>query len=90
MLDMTKSGHFDLILLDFNLSDNKTGYDVVSAVRKNAPETPIMVMLGTFDSVDENQMSQVGIQDKIVKPFESSKFIKKCQELIEPLLKPKI
>jgi hydrogenase maturation factor HypF (carbamoyltransferase family) len=42
-----------------------------------------MVMLGTFDTVDDSLMHDSGIADKIVKPFESGKFIKKCSELIE-------
>jgi hypothetical protein len=47
------------------------------------PNAAIIAMLGTFDTIDESQFKACGITDKIVKPFESAKFIKKCHELLE-------
>lgn len=73
---------FDLILVDFNLSESKSGYDLCKEVHKLAPQTPIMAMLGTFDTVDDSSLREAGILDKIVKPFESEKFIAKCTALI--------
>ena len=78
-----ESDHFDLILLDFNLSDTKSGYELSKKINSIMPNAAIIVMLGTFDSIDESQFSTSGIADKIVKPFESSKFIKKCRDLLE-------
>lgn len=74
---------FDLILLDFNLSDSHTGYDLAKQISHSMPNAAIIVMLGTFDTVDEAQFEACGITDKIVKPFESTKFIKKCRDLLE-------
>ena len=42
-----------LILLDFNLSENKTGYDL-SKELKNIHPSKILMMYGTFDTVDES------------------------------------
>ncbi len=78
-----ESNHFDLILLDFNLSDSRSGYELSKQINNIMPGAAIIVMLGTFDSIDEGQFSSCGISDKIVKPFESSKFIKKCRDLLE-------
>jgi DNA-binding response OmpR family regulator len=78
-----QSGHYDLILLDFNLSDSRTGYELSKQINQALPEAAIIVMLGTFDTVDESQFEACGITDKIVKPFESTKFIKKCRDLLE-------
>lgn len=78
-----ESNHFDLILLDFNLSDSRSGYELSKQINNIMPGAAIIVMLGTFDSIDEGQFSSCGITDKIVKPFESSKFIKKCHDLLE-------
>ena len=44
-----------------------------------------MALLGTFDEVDESKIKEVGIIDKIVKPFESSKFIKMCRNLLKDI-----
>lgn len=78
-----ESNHFDLILLDFNLSDSRSGYELSKQINNVMPGAAIIVMLGTFDSIDEGQFATCGISDKIVKPFESSKFIKKCRDLLE-------
>jgi DNA-binding response OmpR family regulator len=78
-----QSSKYDLILLDFNLSDSRTGYEISKEINKLMPEALIIVMLGTFDTVDESQFADCGITDKIVKPFESSKFIKKCRDLLD-------
>lgn len=78
-----QSNEFDLILLDFNLSDSRTGYDLAKQISQVMPSAAIIVMLGTFDTVDESQFASSGITDKIVKPFESTKFIKKCRDLLE-------
>lgn len=78
-----QSNHFDLILLDFNLSDTRSGYELSKQINNIMPGAAIIVMLGTFDTIDESQFGSNGISDKIVKPFESSKFIKKCRDLLE-------
>ena len=83
LLKKIDSNSFDLVLLDFNLSDSKTGYELAKLIHNKNPNAAIIVMLGTFDTVDESQFLDCGISDKIVKPFESNKFIKKCRDLLE-------
>jgi DNA-binding response OmpR family regulator len=83
LMDHAKSGEFDLILLDFNLSESKSGYQLATELCHLAPHSKVMVMLGTFDSVDEDELDRSGIADKIVKPFEGQRFIQKCQTLIQ-------
>ena len=73
-----QSNHFDLIL-----SDSRSGYELSKQINNVMPGAAIIVMLGTFDSIDEGQFGSCGISDKIIKPFESSKFIKKCRDLLE-------
>jgi DNA-binding response OmpR family regulator len=83
LLKKVGTSKFDLILLDFNLSDVRLGYDLAKEVSRISPDAAIIVMLGTFDTVDDSQFEACGIADKIVKPFESTKFIKKCRDLLE-------
>lgn len=83
LLNKVESNSFDLVLLDFNLSDTTTGYDLSKKIKAKNPNAAIVVMLGTFDSVDDSQFKNSGITDKIIKPFESSKFIKKCKDALE-------
>ncbi len=77
-----RGGDYNLVLLDFNLSESKSGYELVQEIKSLSPHVKVLAMLGTFDSIDESQLDQSGADGKIVKPFDSSKFIQKCRELI--------
>ena len=72
-----------LVFLDFNLSEKYTGYELTSKIKSLSPTTKVLLLLGTFDSVDEAAMEKCGASDKIVKPFDSNKFIAICKQLIE-------
>jgi CheY-like chemotaxis protein len=74
-----------LILLDFNLSEKFTGYELSSKIKSICPHAKILLLLGTFDSVDELSMQKSGASDKIVKPFDSNKFIAICKNLVDSL-----
>lgn len=83
LIKQLELGDNNLLLLDFNLSTTKNGYDLAKEILKISPSLPIMAMMGTFDTIDENLLLEAGILDKVVKPFESEKFINKCKALIE-------
>lgn len=78
-----KMDHYDLLLLDINLSEKKNGAALIRELVSLYPELPILVMLGTFDTVDENELYAAGAKDKVIKPFDGQKFIERCRELIE-------
>lgn len=71
-----------LVLLDFNLSESMTGYDLCKKIKELSPESNVLVMYGTFDTIDEDLLSQSGAANKIVKPFDSNKFVSLCKNLI--------
>lgn len=77
-----KNESFDLILLDFTLSPKISGYELATEMRKYS-SAPILAMLGTFDSVDLDELNRAGIAQKIVKPFESEKFVAMCSDLLD-------
>lgn len=73
----------EIVFLDFNLSENLTGYELSSKIKSICPSTEVLMLLGTFDSVDDSAMEKCGASDKIVKPFDSNKFIAICKRLVE-------
>jgi DNA-binding response OmpR family regulator len=73
----------EIVFLDFNLSENLTGYELSSKIKSICPSTKVLMLLGTFDSVDDSAMEKCGASDKIVKPFDSNKFIAICKRLVE-------
>ena len=68
---------YNLILIDFNFSSSKSGSEIIKEVRIAAPDTPIMAMLGVFDSITD--VESIGVQDTVVKPFDSATFVDKCR-----------
>jgi DNA-binding response OmpR family regulator len=72
-----------LVLLDFSLSENKSGYELCKIIRSKKPGTSVLMMYGTFDTIDENALKNCGAQAKIIKPFDSGKFINLCKTLIQ-------
>lgn len=80
MLDNLKSDQFDLVLLDFNLSDDDDGYELCQKIKEVNPQVKILAMLGTFDTVDDSRLESLGVLEQVVKPFESSIFIQKIKD----------
>jgi DNA-binding response OmpR family regulator len=72
-----------LVFLDFNLSEKHTGYELTSKIKSLLPSTKVLLLLGTFDTVDDAAMEKCGASDKIVKPFDSNKFIAICKHLLD-------
>lgn len=77
-----------LVLLDFNLSEKYTGYELTTKIKSAHPACKVLLLLGTFDSVDDAAMEKCGASDKIVKPFDSNKFIAICKQLIDTSADP--
>jgi len=74
---------FDLILLDFSLSQKTNPYDLIKQVKSKSPQAKIISLIGTFDSADDVLIKKSGADDKLTKPFESSKFVMKIGLVLE-------
>ncbi|MFA5584056.1 MAG: response regulator [Bacteriovoracaceae bacterium] len=81
LFDQLDKEHADLVCLDFNLSDNFSGPELAERIKAKSPSTQVLFLLGTFDTVDDATMEKCGAADKIVKPFDSNKFISICKQL---------
>ncbi|MFZ8932273.1 MAG: response regulator transcription factor [Bacteriovoracaceae bacterium] len=82
MKEALQKDTYDLVLLDFNLTQDKSGYELAKEVHELSPNCSIMALLGTFDSIDEVKMKESFIEDKVVKPFESKEFISKVRSFL--------
>jgi DNA-binding response OmpR family regulator len=81
LLGLVQENNPSLVLLDFNLSENKTGYDLAKEI-KAICQPKIMMLYGTFDTIDETLLEETGVNSHIVKPFDGNKFINSCRQLI--------
>ncbi len=82
LMDSLLDSDLSLILLDFGLSEEKNGLELIKLV-KSKTEVPILALMGTFDSIDESALFNAGISDFVIKPFESEVFSQKCSSLLE-------
>ena len=71
-------GPYDLIVLDYRFADN-----FIAQVKQDFATAKILAMLGTFDQKDEGELLNQGADDCIVRPFESGKFLDKCNKLLQ-------
>jgi len=73
----------EIVLLDFNLSENKTGYDLCREIKQINPQIGVLMLFGTFDTIDEELLLECGCNYHIVKPFDGNKFINLCRALAQ-------
>jgi DNA-binding response OmpR family regulator len=75
---------FDLILLDINMP-KMDGRDVLSKLRNNhaTAAVPVLIYSGRAGQLDRLVGLELGADDYIDKPFESSLLVKKIERLIQ-------
>jgi CheY-like chemotaxis protein len=73
----------DLALVHIN-TPKMSGYDVCHAIRKDPQLTaiPVLLLVGTHESLDETRVKACGADGHIIKPFESQALIDRVNELI--------
>ncbi len=74
---------YSLVLLDANLSESLSGYELSKKVKEISARSRVLLMFGTFDNVDEALLKECGASDKVIKPFDSNRFISTCRLLVE-------
>jgi len=82
-LDKAREAKPDLIMADVSMP-GKNGYEVCEAV-KNDPDlsgVPVLLLAGTFETLDDELAAKVGADDSIVKPFESQELIEKVRAML--------
>ncbi|HEY7405217.1 MAG TPA: response regulator [Candidatus Angelobacter sp.] len=69
-----KKQPFDVVLCDYSLEEQHTGFEVISAARESDPEMPAALLTGyaTKDTADEASSQGIGI---MFKPIEIDEFL---------------
>ena len=67
-LSMTAHKHYDLILLDVNMT-GMDGFEVVKHMRSRGVKTPIIIVSGRQEDYDTLYGLDIGADDYITKPF---------------------
>ncbi len=72
----------DLVLLDFNLTVDKDGYELSSLIKSEINSVKIILVFDTFDQPDNAKIQLSGVDDYIYRPFDGEKLIKTCRHLM--------
>lgn len=75
----------DLVLADVHMP-GATGYEVCEQIRRTPgfEQTPVMLLVGSFEPFDETEAKRVGANDYLTKPFQSIKqLVSKVNALLE-------
>jgi DNA-binding NtrC family response regulator len=72
---------FDVVLCDYSLEEQHTGFEVISAARKRSPELPAALLTGyaTKDTADEASSQGIGI---MFKPIEIDEFLATTSSMV--------
>lgn len=72
---------FDIVLCDYSLEEQHTGFEVISAARKRDPETPAALLTGyaTKDTADEASAQGIGV---MFKPIEIDEFLATTSNMV--------
>src|SRR5437773_1278594 len=61
---------FDVVITDLRMP-GASGFDILEAVRRRAPHTPVIVMSGSAEIHDAVRAMRAGARDFLIKPIES-------------------
>jgi len=82
-LEKARTLHPDIVLADVSMP-GLNGYQLCERI-KNDPQltdTPVILLVGTFEPFDEAEASRVHCDGHLTKPFESSRLVEAVQSLI--------
>lgn len=74
----------DVVLADVNMP-GMSGYDICQSIKGNeaTKNTPVILLVGSFEPFDEEKAMQVGADDYLTKPFQSIRqLVGKVNELL--------
>ena len=90
LIQKLNSSSPEIVLLDFNLSEDRTGYELAKDILSLVPGAKILMLFGTFDKIDESLLNDCGVEFRLVKPFDGAKFINLCKLIASDMDKKEI
>lgn len=80
-IELTKTGEFDVIILDLMLPDMH-GYDVCQRLRSEGDHTPILMLTAMDTLEDKIKGLKIGADDYLAKPFDFDELLARIEALV--------
>jgi len=71
----------DLVIADVHMP-GADGYEVCRQVKASRPGTPVLLLVGTFETFDDGQAASCGANGHLKKPFDSQELFRLVERLI--------
>jgi len=71
----------DLVIADIHMP-GADGLEVCRRVKQASPETPVLLLVGTFEPFDASSVDQAAAQGYLKKPFDSQELLKVALDLM--------
>lgn len=75
------SGIYDIVILDLMLP-TMNGYEVLSAVRRDGQEVPVLILTAKTELEDKVEGFTLGADDYVTKPFEMRELLMRIQAIV--------
>lgn len=82
-LEKVEQETYDLLLCDYSLEQQHTGFEVIQAGRKKNPKVPAVILTGYASTETAQQAKDNGI-NVLFKPIEISEFLSATSALLKP------
>jgi DNA-binding NtrC family response regulator len=72
---------FDLVLCDYSLEQQHTGFEVIAAARERNPQVPSILLTGyaTVETAEEARKRQIGV---LFKPIDIKEFLSTISQIL--------
>ena len=74
---------YDIILLDFRLSESENGYQLARRIRSKAKHSSVVMLFESCDSPDVAQLEWAEVCESMVRPFSGEQLIETCQAVLQ-------
>ena len=70
-----------LVIADIHMP-GASGYEICREVKKSKPGVPVLLLVGTFESLDESEVVACGANGYLKKPFDSQELLRRAELLV--------
>jgi len=71
----------DLVIADIHMP-GASGYEICRAVKDGNPDTPVLLLVGTFEPFEATEMEECGADGHLKKPFDSQELVRLVDEML--------